>query len=688
MSVRKYNFVTGVETSTFPTAENATGDADIAPFSQLNTLFSTAGGTVNYLASDDSAFNSSIGNWVAYADAAAASPVNGVDGAPTTTVTQTTVTPLRGSGSGLITKPASNVQGEGASVDFTIDLADRGKEITVTFDYEMSANLVVGESSDYRVFIYNKDSASLITPNFNYFQTAKGVFTCKFISDANDADYRLIIHCATTNASSGTVEFDNATIGPNSKVQGAFISDWYDGALSVCSWNANETVSSKWRRVGSHIQVQAKVSQSGAPNSAALYFKLGTQFAIDFGKLLKNSGNNLTSVGHGLFEDDTPREHYQLSVDVDHDNSQLQVRTYRADVSDTKLQDVTETNPVTVGSGDSVTIWVELPIVGWDATQALTNNSIYRMSNILVNGTQLTGGTAAASLGEYRTFIKNSSSDAGAVDTSAASVSTADGMLIHSDNYATAGTAGQPNRWEIFVGKNKAVRLEFYKDTGKANALDPQMQMSNTDTYVVGTRHSYDSTSGILYVDTMSQDSDCTNRSCGTYLTGASGFQVGTDAYFDVIVTDPVATFASENNPDSEVYVYAGNGHGSTNNKIRRFTSSSTTGSAISYTDSSANGGSFTIEENGMYSISYRDNKTTAGAFSFGLSLNSSQLTTSIESITDADRLQASQGDQIATSCSVTKRLSIGDVIRAHTDGAADATGSNATIVRITKIAD
>jgi hypothetical protein len=113
-----------------------------------------------------------------------------------------------------------------------------------------------------------------------------------------------------------------------------------------------------------------------------------------------------------------------------------------------------------------------------------------------------------------------------------------------------------------------------------------------------------------------------------------------------------------------------GNGHGGTNTMIRRFTNTSSNGGSVTYADSAANGGSFTINSPGLYEIYYSDERGTNNPAEFGISLNSAQLTTSINAITLANRL-AIGSVSLDQAGSVTRlaRLAVGDVIRAHTDG-------------------
>lgn len=140
---------------------------------------------------------------------------------------------------------------------------------------------------------------------------------------------------------------------------------------------------------------------------------------------------------------------------------------------------------------------------------------------------------------------------------------------------------------------------------------------------------------------------------------------------------------ASVQPPQSMVRLNTANGYGSTNTVIRRFTNVVTNqGTDITYADSATLGAAFTINVSGVYAISYTEDY--AAASNFGISLNSSQLTTAIVSITATDRLQIASttaADQF-TPCCWTGYLVAGAVIRPHT--AAAAIGAFPSVVNFT----
>lgn len=142
----------------------------------------------------------------------------------------------------------------------------------------------------------------------------------------------------------------------------------------------------------------------------------------------------------------------------------------------------------------------------------------------------------------------------------------------------------------------------------------------------------------------------------------------GTTVYVNIIKKSGASVVAGAG--DHYVTVHTGNGFGSTNNKIRRFTTTlGSAGSAITYADSATLGASFTINEAGDYAISYLDVPASSAGV-FGISRNSNQLTTSIESLTVGHAI-AVQGNNVnlRVTLTATVRCAVNDVIRAHTDG-------------------
>lgn len=149
------------------------------------------------------------------------------------------------------------------------------------------------------------------------------------------------------------------------------------------------------------------------------------------------------------------------------------------------------------------------------------------------------------------------------------------------------------------------------------------------------------------------------------------------------------------------IRLQTGNGYGSTNTHIRRFSNISLNGdltvSPISASQDSSNGfmritssgtsgTEIEILKEAIYDIGYYD-EATSGATDVGISLNSNQLSTSIALIDTKNRIanDTSATANYSANPSVSIRLKVGDVIRMHTDSSANATGDADVFITATR---
>ncbi len=342
---------------------------------------SGAGG-INYIGNSD--FEGGTTGWAAYADAAQSTPVDGTGGSPNVTITQQTVSPLRDSANGIITKDAANRQGQGVSYDFSIAIADQAKVINVSFDYRVSTNYTTG---DIGMFVYDVTNATVIqvAPSGVEKLTAAlpGKFTGTFQTASNSTSYRLIFHVASTSASSYTLEIDNVVVGPQIVENGAPVTDWVSYTPTGV-WTG--TYTGKWRRVGDTMEVDVSFAATGAV-SGTQTFSIPSGYTIDTTKLAVSSpSNENTALGFCRFAD-TGTADYPGSV-VYSSSTSVQVFTILA--SGTYAQDdtATATKPFTWGSGDKLTAKFWIPITGWSSTVLMSNETDTRVvSAVLSSGT-------------------------------------------------------------------------------------------------------------------------------------------------------------------------------------------------------------------------------------------------------------------------------------------------------------
>ena len=127
--------------------------------------------------------------------------------------------------------------------------------------------------------------------------------------------------------------------------------------------------------------------------------------------------------------------------------------------------------------------------------------------------------------------------------------------------------------------------------------------------------------------------------------------------------------------PTSRIWLHTHNGFGSSSTHIPRYTTTVVnSGSDITYADSASLGSTFTINTAGIYAISCQIPGPIAAHAYVGISLNSSELTTAIQSITAANRLAINRttsagGERHFPVAHITFYFAVNDVIRPHTDG-------------------
>ena len=128
-----------------------------------------------------------------------------------------------------------------------------------------------------------------------------------------------------------------------------------------------------------------------------------------------------------------------------------------------------------------------------------------------------------------------------------------------------------------------------------------------------------------------------------------------------------VKTFSSQPivPAQSSVRVNTPLGYGSTNTSVRRFTNTVLNqGSDITYADSATLGGTFTVNTNGTYAISYSDAYNAAG--DMYITVNSTTLTVAPTVLTQILSETTTAASATRSTCSSTVPLNSGDVIRAQ----------------------
>lgn len=540
-----------------PTSSKALGDAtkkttfnfdfpEHAPVRSgtTTTLYAPDKSAVNYVglsttwaptSPNDRNFEATAGNWAAYDDGSTATPVDGSGGIATVvgcTRTTTAGEVQNGTGSLSVTWSAADGQGEGCAVVFNVPPAYQGKNAQIDVPFHLvSGTLVEG---DWNAYVYRVTAtAKLITPYCAHKMVGgHGTLSCSFPVDAPEAtpanmQHRLILHRAVTTASAGELSIDDVSVGPVVKAQGMAGSDWASDLVWTHGGLTPTGVDIRYRRVGDSMDVYGVYTVASAAAST-LYLGLPSGYAMDTAKL----GSSVKHVGTGF----RGNEAFHLWYDGSTNNQLYIVRTLATAAGYAKVNGSSAFN-----NGDTVGFSFRVPIAGWSSNVTVGNSSSKWMSAILAGGSRVT--TTPTKLGEYRTLYKavnqfTSDSGSSGTDTSpsqAVSAWVADGIKLFADAYNAAGSSGEPNRIEMYIGVDKpSWRMQCWSSTAHSGGVNTSFFVSSS-TREEGTQPVYSSATGVLTIDFGSNvNSSTTTRQCGKNATNGSV----TDCYCDVQVSE------------------------------------------------------------------------------------------------------------------------------------------------------
>lgn len=345
----------------------------------------TAG--INYLTDEEStAETGGTGGYSTYADSAAKQPDDGTGGTPNVTFSNQTSNVLRENKSFRLAKTANNRQGEGFSIDKTIDDADQAAMMEVSFDYEASSNFGFGDASDpagspsdivFYVLPLDGSNTSLIQPApFTLDNT--GNFSATFQTTADATQYRLIWHIATTNSSAWDFDFDNVRFGPARRNARGFAGTDAESfsPVSNLSTNIQEQNGYQWR-VGDRLHVQAYLEFNGSNTEGFVHPSLPSGLSIDTSKIASKNGTNnalgLTEIGTWKFHDSSADTTYTGVVTYNESSSVIGLYNNASNLISTSGNE-----PVTIADNDEFTWQFTVPISGWSSNTVVSHDAALR----------------------------------------------------------------------------------------------------------------------------------------------------------------------------------------------------------------------------------------------------------------------------------------------------------------------
>ena len=353
----------------------------------------------NYI--KDGEFERNVNGVSAYADAAGTAPVDATGGSPSLTCTRTTSSPLRGDGSLLITKGASNRQGDGCAIAFTTDASDNAQVLQISFDYSIASGTFA--DNDLAVYLYDVTGSTVIQPApYSLTNAASGLpqrWIGVFQVPNGSTSFRLAIHASSTSASAYTVKVDNVRVGPQNTSYGAYISDWKSYTPSTTFTNTTNT--GFYRFVGDTMEVIARAAYSSASSAQSTFtFSIPSGFTIDTAKLTSSS-SLASEIGKGTYQDaagGTTRFVANVFYDT---TSTVRVRYLGSNFSTIIYEnlDISTTAPATWASGNYIEVRFSVPIVGKSSGQVLSSDADNRVVSFMARSTS--GSMSGSLSGAY-----------------------------------------------------------------------------------------------------------------------------------------------------------------------------------------------------------------------------------------------------------------------------------------------
>ena len=636
--------------------DDATGALIILNSSGSTTQVGSGGGAFNYITASN-ASGGSASDFTGYFDAAGSLPVDMTGGVNTTTLETSTSSPLTSTNNLLFSHLASNQQGMGWSATYTTNLSDRGKVISFSMDYAIGSGTYA--SGDLIFYAYDVTNSVLIQPMpyqiLNHTLTSDKFFA-EFQVPYTCASLRIGFHVATSTATAYTMKMDNLMLSDSSfgKWYGSVATDWIAYTPTFSAGLGTVTSVSAWyRRVGDSIQVMANWS-NGTVAASLASMTLPTGLNVDTTKL-KTVGTTSALIGQWVHDTNANETGSVLTYATGGNANQVYFGT--STIGTAKL---TPQNGTTImSSSNPLSLTLEVPISGWGSSQLLSDSADTR-----VVAARASGATTSIPNNTITLFISGTKT----YDTHAA-YSTSTGRY-------TAPVAGKykVSTYTKFAAAsfsaNQVQEIYLFKNAAQYSVLARRV--------VQGTVNNYFALSGTDNIDCVA--GDILDVRALHQQGGAVAIDAETWVSFERI-SGPAQIRASEK-PISEVR-YSGSpgggptGWGSTNTKIRRYlTLEKSSGSDITFADSSTAGSSFTINTTGGYIISFGDS-AGAGAMQIGVSVNSSALTTNLNTITYAQGKRAYSNPTGQYHGSIGLLLTAGDIVRGHGDATSAITTDN-----------
>lgn len=333
----------------------------------------SGGGDFNFFSANPNAEEDTTG-WTVYANTTASSKPDNFGGTPNGgfTWTRSTSSPLVGTASFLLTKPAVNVQGHGVyyEVDAELGLANIKNLFKCLTD--------LSNFNDKDLSIWIVGSSDNFASNFQYVSASipevlvgNQIFK-QFQYSTTTTKLRICIHVNTTDTVAKTAKFDQFFYGPSSVTSGAIVTDWEDESSDLTVNNvAFSEKFLKSKRFGDSVKLKGSIELNGAVTGEV---QIEVPYSVDVSKLSNDktlTGMVITNIGQAQAFDRGSNRWYTGTIVYDQTNDRF-VFSGPSGIDSTGTWDAIY--PFTWASTDEIHFDFEVPIQGWSSNARMSED--------------------------------------------------------------------------------------------------------------------------------------------------------------------------------------------------------------------------------------------------------------------------------------------------------------------------
>lgn len=241
------------------------------------------------------------------------------------------------------------------AIRFRVPPADRSKKLKIEWAQKPDGSIY--ETGDLDIELYNYSDAYStgetqvsIVGNDNGIPNQTGVTYYEF--DSDDREYYELRFVRSAGSASGFIAINDFVVGPGKLHSGAVVSSW-ESFTPTGTWSTNTAMVGHKRRVGDSLELQIRVTTSGAPDTAALQLDIPDSLTANTALV----DSSIAQVGAGFV--------YDFNASAGRHACMVNVVSNKLRLIADENTAVGESSPFTWAANDSALFWATIPIEEW-----------------------------------------------------------------------------------------------------------------------------------------------------------------------------------------------------------------------------------------------------------------------------------------------------------------------------------